>query len=148
MRGATDENKRKQEYGKFQSTPPVRGATGLLVRCFQQIVNDFNPRPPCGGRRECPRYGGISGGNFNPRPPCGGRQGVEENVVTLCPISIHAPRAGGDHILLFFGTAENISIHAPRAGGDRSRRGVQPPEDISIHAPRAGGDLFPEIDEG
>ena len=33
---------------------------------------DFNPRPPCGGRRaSVPAF--CRGSDFNPRPPCGGR---------------------------------------------------------------------------
>ena len=37
-----------------------------------QLRGDFNPRPPCGGRRPGtpPK---STPGYFNPRPPCGGR---------------------------------------------------------------------------
>ena len=57
---------------EFQSTPPVRGAT-REKRPPPAGQAYFNPRPPCGGRRNnvrrrCP----IS--HFNPRPPCGGRR--------------------------------------------------------------------------
>ena len=100
----------------FQSTPPARGATGRKailrgrqyisihapreggdrrssVECF--AVDNFNPRPPRGGRPYKPRSertkrefqstppargatsssGGSDGGSgdFNPRPPRGGR---------------------------------------------------------------------------
>ena len=34
---------------------------------------NFNPRPPCGGRRRR-RPRPASGSYFNPRPPCGGRR--------------------------------------------------------------------------
>ena len=37
-------------FMEFQSTPPVRGAT-LYLRILQLGSRDFNPRPPCGGRR-------------------------------------------------------------------------------------------------
>ena len=124
----------------FRSTPPVRGATppghpihlpplGISIHApraggDQQVTNlqtqldDFNPRPPCGGRlRQCwveremqefqstpPVRGATRNGapapgagpHFNPRPPCGGR------LTSICwpccasRISIHAPRAGGD----------------------------------------------------
>ena len=33
---------------------------------------DFNPRPPCGGRRAVGHVSALAV-NFNPRPPCGGR---------------------------------------------------------------------------
>ena len=55
----------------FQSTPPVRGAT--YKRCIpRSTLPNFNPRPPCGGRRTVPRRS-LSLLHFNPRPPCGGR---------------------------------------------------------------------------
>ena len=107
---------------KFQSTPPVRGATGR------------------GSTGTALRQ------NFNPRPPCGGRQRRPEPEAALPWISIHAPRAGGDQarrIGSALGATEfqstppvrgatksswcscrrsTISIHAPRAGGDQERR--------------------------
>ena len=79
----------------FQSTSPVRGTTRTRSsqRAFQ---TNFNPRPPCGGRRSqdsavfcfilfqstSPVRGTTSmkrlakgyQKDFNPRPPCGGRQ--------------------------------------------------------------------------
>ena len=57
---------------RFQSTPPVRGAT-----CAASTL----PAPPT---------------DFNPRPPCGGRPGREKRAAAHIQISIHAPRAGGD----------------------------------------------------
>ena len=82
-------------FGLFQSTPPVRGATwcsrrrhirqrisihapragGDIARAAggYQIVRNFNPRPPCGGRLGQKPLFGHHSGNFNPRPPCGGR---------------------------------------------------------------------------
>ena len=55
----------------FQSTPPARGATGLVL---------FRPR---------------KNRHFNPRPPRGGRHTVKK-IVDGFRISIHAPREGGD----------------------------------------------------
>ena len=79
----------------FQSTPPARGATlvlGWLWRDFEY----FNPRPPRGGRR-------------NSLSTLGGK--------TI--ISIHAPREGGDLLVLgWLRWVSYISIHAPREGGD------------------------------
>ena len=80
------------------------------------------------------------------------------------PISIHAPREGGDlqdrrPFLRQKGfqstppargaTAErrdpglhqHISIHAPREGGDKTITSVDRSANISIHAPREGGDF-------
>ena len=56
--------------------------------------------------------------NFNPRPPRGGRQPSTDTKGGAGYISIHAPREGGD----LDGNAPAcrmcISIHAPREGGD------------------------------
>ena len=104
---------------EFQSTPPARGATTSL---FQKPMNDqyFNPRPPRGGRPACglnlccqagfqstpPARGAtrqrpccpMGSGDFNPRPPRGGRRRDCQLAGGAGPISIHAPREGGDLI--------------------------------------------------
>ena len=82
-----------------------------------QTFNDFNPRAPCGARRE--RCGHAQ------------RRGA---------ISIHAPRVGRDLSLMLGEITEEISIHAPRVGRDRGYGRVTPSELISIHAPRVGRD--------
>ena len=125
---------------QFQSTHPVRGATSA-AGLFSGVVLHFNPRTPCGVRRD--------------------RQQI------VCPaveISIHAPRAGCDAGDLPGHGLERISIHAPRAGCDtpgpitsaafryfnpRTPCGVRlqligeavKTVGISIHAPRAGCDV-------
>ena len=78
-------------------------------------------------------------------------------------ISIHAPRVGGDEVIVNHARVHLISIHAPRVGGDwnlstsrirASQFQSTPPvwgatfnsrnilfrRNISIHAPRVGGD--------
>ena len=104
---------------RFQSTPPARGATANPM--MQMLMgNDFNPRPPRGGRR-IPH-----------------RTDSRENW-----ISIHAPREGGDYPEPVEPTQADISIHAPREGGDAREARFSPPSlAISIHAPREGGDTF------
>ena len=84
---------------------------------------NFNPRPPCGGRR-----GGAHavspGADFNPRPPCGGRR--HDLVLLSAPsISIHVPRAGDDELGQRGGWLINISIHVPRAGDDHGEGGAR-----------------------
>ena len=77
----------------FQSTPPARGATtrrciyashshisihapregGDLYRVLcHHAIQDFNPRPPRGGRLVVNTVNSLKG-DFNPRPPRGGR---------------------------------------------------------------------------
>ena len=75
-RSPCGERRRILETGRmersFQSTLPVRGATGSQMQ-GSAPWNDFNPRSPCGER---PYGGGWHGWRvyFNPRSPCGERQ--------------------------------------------------------------------------
>ena len=123
----------------FQSTLPVRGATGSRAWHWPPD-NDFNPRSPCGERLydyryinipgqisiHAPRAGSdtidlcnlLRGPNFNPRSPCGERLRDIAPVSPRGVISIHAPRAGSDGTFSFRKGFTRISIHAPRAGSD------------------------------
>ena len=145
----------------FQSTPPARGATGLLDGNARENL-DFNPRPPRGGRHppnisivphplisiHAPREGGDLSTGMTPKPtifqstpPARGATVVFCNVRIGFFISIHAPREGGDRKMgRLPNTATWISIHAPREGGDRIKTDTREISRISIHAPREGGD--------
>ena len=66
-------------------------------------------------------------------------------MIKLClsvqPISIHAPREGGDEVTGVIQVIPcTISIHAPREGGDSTSLTENKSLFISIHAPREGGD--------
>ena len=57
--------------------------------------------------------------NFNPRPPRGGRRQMVRLSMAASDISIHAPREGGDRPAESYIIPDtDISIHAPREGGD------------------------------
>ena len=122
---------------RFQSTPPARGAT------------TGTPHRPTGRA-------------FQSTPPARGATTDIRYAVIDTPISIHAPREGGDassyaappRIALFQSTPPArgatghrndrlleiaISIHAPREGGDSTMRSRIVARVISIHAPREGG---------
>ena len=58
----------------FQSTRPMRGATSL-DSCGSSCRRYFNPRAPCGARREGRTYTRRRC-HFNPRAPCGARLAV------------------------------------------------------------------------
>ena len=106
----------------FQSTRPVRGATGQLPQ----------------GARAVP--------GFNPRAPCGARRGLLTVTVKFADlVSIHAPRAGRDQLAAGgHAHAYVVSIHAPRAGRDVLRPELSGLVAlVSIHAPRAGRDPCP-----
>ena len=61
--------------------------------------------------------------NFNPRTPCGVRRDCLRPLAADLDISIHAPRAGCDFVSpCIRRKARDISIHAPRAGCDALRR--------------------------
>ena len=100
----------------FQSTHPLRGATGAYLR--QQGFTRFQSTHPLRGATS--------------RWAC--RSGTQD-------ISIHAPLAGCDRYALDDHIAICISIHAPLAGcdGEGARVALEPFR-ISIHAPLAGCD--------
>ena len=125
---------------RFQSTSPVRGTTHLqLISSFaipisihvpragddqpithsvHEMIN-FNPRPPCGGRRRDRIARARNYLHFNPRPPCGGRLILPERKSRFICISIHVPRAGDDlAVRVNHANEGHISIHVPRAGDD------------------------------
>ena len=128
---------------------------------YQKYVLNFNPLPPCGGRR----LAGSGTGwryHFNPLPPCGGRRSVGAGQVrpdefqstppmrreTVHPrepraavkISIHSPHAEGDGVSASYGSFNKISIHSPHAEGDGVTTSQQMLQSISIHSPHAEGD--------
>ena len=141
VRGATEAEATRSLIQAFQSTLPVRGAT-IHRHPKQAEKTDFNPRSPCGERRDSRSYR-YRWNDFNPRSPCGERPTLYANKVILVQISIHAPRAGGDNMANMSAfKAQLISIHAPRAGSDEIVGLIVTVGMISIHAPRAGSDPF------
>ena len=108
---------------QFQSTHPLRGATGCP--CTDQTCQDhFNPRTPCGVRpgKNRLQYTLIY---FNPRTPCGVRRarsaapwaGRDFNPRTPCGVR-HAHMGNAEH-------STAISIHAPLAGCDTSYSSIK-----------------------
>ena len=118
MRGATSPLRCPSAAPGFQSTLPMRGATGNLEHRIYFY-----------------RY-------FNPRAPCGERQMFKKYAKPLTDISIHAPHAGSDCVEALRKALEAISIHAPHAGSDDVSKAMTLALEISIHAPHAGSDQF------
>ena len=107
----------------------------------------------------------IAYGNFNPRSPCGERRDLIEPCHEATHISIHAPRAGSDDQRAYMDVSGNefqstLPVRGATAIGTillsmainfnpRSPCGERPVIEtdkteisaISIHAPRAGSDL-------
>ena len=69
------------ELYEFQSTSSVWRTTISSSHRLPPGVN-FNPRPPCGGRRGS-RSAAQRQKNFNPRPPCGGRRLVPKSKLKV-----------------------------------------------------------------
>ncbi len=101
----------------FQPTRPLRGATDAAADRWGTDC-DFNPRAPCGARRDrhpwpqapvhISTHAPLAGRDrrpdrpscgpchFNPRAPCGARLLVQLQRSTIYKISTHAPLAGRD----------------------------------------------------
>ena len=109
---------------QFQPTLPLRGATfvqvGYRCRCFC-----FNPRSPCGERRQRQTCSLMTGG-FNPRSPCGERLWLSRPPCRRRCFNPRSPcgeRHGG------LGSASRrvvVSTHAPLAGSDLRHEGIDP----------------------
>ena len=102
---------------EFQSTSPVRGTTIYRIRTETRADN-FNPRPPCGGRRD----GSVSenvqmtisihvpraGDDNNGRPPCGGRRkSFPKCLFSMCDNNGRPP-CGGRHALAYIPFRQQI----------------------------------------
>ena len=102
---------------RFQSTPSARRATPCCF-LFYLFSQNFNPRPPRGGRPGHRRYLYSSGTNFNPRPPRGGRPLTK--ALTVCRYQFQstpsARRATRSSEVI--DDVSVISIHALREEGD------------------------------
>ena len=129
----------KARWTKFQSTHPLRGATGRPIdgRNYQRI-SIHAPLAGCDGlaREEC-----VVEYNFNPRTPCGVRHEQRREYAIMHNISIHAPLAGCDRRSKT--AARGIGYFNPRTPCGVRRGGIlqwcaRLP--ISIHAPLAGCD--------
>ena len=168
----------------FQPTSPVRGTTAPMnvitgavgisthvpragddgrVRLDMPAGMNFNPRPPCGGRRRrrrrslqksrfqptSPVRGTTAIGpkrideriDFNPRPPCGGRHNLTRRYVFMKIFQPTSPVRGTTNGCPFLRSGEaNFNPRPPHGG-----RPAPPPSNdgdivISTHVPRTGDD--------
>ena len=77
---------------------------------------------------------------FNPRAPCGARREVEEDKKLVERFQPTRPLRGATSEFLTPIEGVPISTHAPLAGRDIKRTGIKTKEKISTHAPLAGRD--------
>ena len=111
----------------------------MLVAVRLDMVMDFNPLPPCGGRPLRLSYLNT-GIYFNPLPPCGGRldavSKIANHVQFQSTPSVWRETAPFKSSRFLY----NISIHSLRVEGDFGVRSVVPKSKISIHSLRVEGD--------
>ena len=138
VRGATKNRVLAFTLDAFQSTRPVRGAT--LTPKHGKLSPCISIHAPRAGRDPVRCVTRPLVQDFNPRAPCGARRGDIGGLGSMGKISIHAPRAGRDAAQQVERRRQAISIHAPRAGRDANGKPCTVSTYISIHAPRAGRD--------
>ena len=106
----------RRETIVFQSTHPLRGATiWTLHNCTPAGISIHAPLAGCDSRA-C--RSSTTAFYFNPRTPCGVRRDADGRAPDCRAISIHAPLAGCDTDMLDEAEIRKISIHAPLAGCD------------------------------
>ena len=102
----------------FQSTRPMRGATGVRLRALRGVWVSIHA--PHAGRDMVyiPKFTVPTG--FNPRAPCGARQ--RSCVYSSAPESFQStrPMRGATGDCSRHKRSLNVSIHAPHAGRDRT----------------------------
>ena len=102
-------------------------------------LSNFNPRPPCGGRR-LPASLQAPPLRFQSTAPVWGPTMAKIADCTCDDISIHGPRVGADFQYLKGIKDPGISIHGPRVGADDEMILAVSLTLISIHGPRVGAD--------
>ena len=105
---------------EFQSTPPKREATGLLL-FFPKCAKSFNPRLP-NGRRPffLVRLSFLYW--FQSTPPKREATPSLYDPIMVFEVSIHASQTGGDQQSKMIGATNRVSIHASQTGGDHQLR--------------------------
>ena len=83
----------------FQSTPPMQGATSAFNMEKADFMG-FNPRPLCRERLFRPTIIQTKTACFNPRPLCRERRYSKHDAESADHVSIHAPYAGSDYLML------------------------------------------------
>ena len=142
---------------------PLAGCDlGLLILGCR--INHFNPRTPCGVRRDtsegymlidlisihAPLAGcdvsalrfPVSRRHFNPRTPCGVRRCSKSDLSDQNKYFNPRTPCGVRPDASAAGTSGTISIHAPLAGCDWDAEADRQRVEISIHAPLAGCDYW------
>ena len=104
---------------KISTHAPLAGRDLRRLRARLTAL-DISTHAPLAGRDRKRLLKSCLGRNFNPRAPCGARRERQRTRRTAANISTHAPLAGRDRDGQSLTDAMRISTHAPLAGRDRS----------------------------
>ena len=125
--------------GAFQSPRPLRGATCRGRRTTWRFCH-FNPRAPCGARRDGAVVRLVQP-RFQPTRPLRGATALPFRAYALVIFQPTRPLRGATDTIPCRIPVTSISIHAPLAGRDNWRFMLSmPPSRISTHAPLVGRD--------
>ena len=128
------EAKRRKTFLIFQSTRPMRGATG--AGAFIQTGPDISIHAPHAGRDAACRCSPSAPCHFNPRAPCGARPVRQDQIRTVRRFQSTRPMRGATQPSPKLKQAVNISIHAPHAGRDYAeQRGKGESRNFNPRAP-------------
>ena len=95
LRGATASGPPSEILRGISTHAPLAGRDTSCAFC-DCVPKYFNPRAPCGARRELVQHDLRALGHFNPRAPCGARPYSPWSEDGEFEISTHAPLAGRD----------------------------------------------------
>ncbi len=124
----------------FQSTLPVRGATGLnACGLHSRWISIHAPR--AGSDPQAWHAGRNRLAISIHAPRAGSDLGAWRRTVPAVTFQSTLPVRGATFVVKIHALTAKISIHAPRAGSDPGGSGRVPVLIISIHAPRAGSDV-------
>ena len=115
---------------------PLAGhdAGGLLSAPI--VEGNFNPRAPCGARRQPRHVHGIPVHDFNPHAPCGARLAVGGGLMHIRVFQSTCPLRGTTQAVARIRRLHLISIHMPLAGHDQRTWTQAPrPSYFNPHAP-------------
>ena len=130
-------NMRAQD--EFLSTSPLRGTTEVGI-LGTGVVDDFYPRPPCGGRRNVCALCQLTYAFLSTSPLRGTTQRSQKTHPCLTLFLSTSPLRGTTNCVLFQKIPFSISIHVPLAGDDPRQAAFGIDVAISIHVPLAGDD--------
>ena len=123
LRGATYQGLSYSEICAFQPTLPLRGATCPSRQPPNRppSVSTHAPLAGSDGSRSDRR---TRHPRFNPRSPCGERRERAPVHLELVGVSTHAPLAGSDQVESRELHGHRVSTHAPLAGSDQTSYSV------------------------